>query len=141
MSLVQKIATAVLAAGAGLFGLPASSDAGIIIGSLYKPDLIVASVQPSPLGPYYARVVTANVGKWTAGTCQLRVYVGGSKPTTSYTWISIPHPPNSTVTQDVYVGKSMSSPGTLTIASMDINNHVIESNESNNTRYWVAPPY
>jgi hypothetical protein len=105
-----------------------------------RPDLRIASVGPSSVGPLYVRVVVVNQGWWGAGPFTVRVRILSATPVVrNFTLPGVAK--NSSIAFDVYMGSSMLARGGLvTDAYADIYNAVTESNESNNKGSYIAPP-
>ncbi len=137
MNRITKIATGlVLGLGAAL---PGTAEAGW--GAWYKPNLKIAQIGPSSVSPYYARVILTNTGPWSAGSCYVRLQVM-TYPTPTYKYYKIPSmAAYSGLGVDIYTGVYMQSPGLVTYGYVDALNQVPESNENDNTKTYIAPPW
>lgn len=120
--------------------LPVTAQAGYTWWPWYKPDLKIASIGPSSISPYHARVIITNTGFATSGSCVVRLKM--NKATPVYAYYTIPAmSANSGIGVDIYTGVYIQSAGLPTDGYVDIFNVVSESNESNNSYTYIAPPW
>ncbi len=120
--------------------LPVTAQAGYTWTPWYKPDLKIASIGPSSISPYYARVVITNTGLWSSGSCVVRLKIMKASPV--YVYYTIPAmSANSGLGVDIYTGHYLQKAGQVTYGYVDVFNGVSESNESNNSYTYIAPPW
>ena len=135
---IRNLAWTVLLGVGSLLASPSQARAQIVLQAV-RPDLRVVSVQPSPLGSAFARVVIVNQGSWDAGVFTVRVRTMSAVPVVKYRYF-FGLAKGAGITMDIYMGTSLSRPGLATEAHVDIYNQVIEKNETNNQASYVAPP-
>ena len=143
MRTMHRLLTSALVAASVVASTPVTAHAGW--DTWLKPDIKVASVQPSSVSPYHVRVILTNTSFLSSGIATGGFYVWvkvhGSSP--KYGYMYIPNMAgNSSLGIDVYVGTNIQgSPGKVTEVRADLFNQVNETNESNNTGYYISPPW
>ncbi len=139
MNLFHKTALSILIGLGSVLAFAPQANAGWEFQAL-KPDLRLYSVKPSTVGPNYVRVVITNNGVVASAPCYVRIKINANTPIYAYHWISS-MPPSSGMGINVYTGYSpLAKPGMVTQAVVDVYGQVSETNESNNTAYFIAPP-